>query len=245
MFSRDITGSDAFRDMPSSSQLLYFHLGMEADDDGFLGAYKTIQRATGASDDDFKILIAKRFLIQFESGVIVVKHWLINNTIRKDRYNETKYLEEKRSLYLKDNMSYSESESSGIPLRNQFGIPKLATQNRIEENRIVAQAVAPAPAPIEEVYEAPEREERPQKKESWANARKAMKWFPEVDPAWGINSTELKAADLLFAKGEETVRKNIKYCLPRLEDPEFSIHNLTPYLLITNWKRIYDYSKRG
>lgn len=135
MFSRDITASDIFREMPASAQNLYFHLGMEADDDGFIGAYKTVQRAISSPDDDLKILVAKRFLLQFSTGVLVVKHWLINNTIRKDRYNSTKYLEEKRSLYLKDNLSYTDVIGNGIPLGNQSGIPKLATQNRIEENR--------------------------------------------------------------------------------------------------------------
>jgi hypothetical protein len=87
MFSRDITGSDAFREMPSSSQSLYFHLGMEADDDGFLDNYKSIMRSVGASEDDLKILLSKRFLILFPSKVVVIKHWRINNTIRNDRYN--------------------------------------------------------------------------------------------------------------------------------------------------------------
>lgn len=136
MFSRDITGSDAFREMPASAQNLYFHLGMEADDDGFIGAYKTVQKSVSSPDDDFKILLAKRFLIQFPTGVLVVKHWLINNTIRKDRYNETKYLEEKRSLYLKENLAYTDVATNGIPLSNQTGIPHLYTQDRIEEDRI-------------------------------------------------------------------------------------------------------------
>ena len=130
MFSKDITGSDAFREMPPSSQALYFHLGMEADDDGFLDNYKGLMRAMSASDDDLKILLTKRFLILFPSKVVVVKHWLLNNTIRKDRYNETKHLDEKRALIVKENGSYSEL-SSGKPTGN-----RLATQKRIEENRI-------------------------------------------------------------------------------------------------------------
>src|SRR3990167_8660259 len=130
MFSKDITGSDAFREMPPSSQALYFHLGMEADDDGFLDNYKGLMRAMSASDDDLKILLTKRFLILFPSKVVVVKHWLLNNTIRKDRYNETKHLDEKRALIVKENGSYSELPS-GKPSGNQ-----LATQKRIEEDRI-------------------------------------------------------------------------------------------------------------
>src|SRR3990167_2461647 len=115
MFSKDITGSDAFRDLPSSSQALYFHLGMEADDDGFIGNPKSIQRALGSTDDDLKLLLAKRFVLLCENGVIVVKHWLINNTIRKDRYSPTKYLEQKSRLFIKKNKAYSDNKESGIP----------------------------------------------------------------------------------------------------------------------------------
>ena len=131
MFSMDIVGSDVFLDMPPSAQALYFHLGMRADDDGFIGNFKSIQRILGSSDDEVRILFAKRFLLNFEDGVIVVKHWLINNTIRKDRYNATKYVEHKNRLFLKKNKSYSDNKDSGIPLGNQ-----LATQNRIEEKSI-------------------------------------------------------------------------------------------------------------
>ena len=109
MFSKDITGSDAFREMPTSSQALYFHLGMEADDDGFLDSYKGLMRSISASDDDLKVLVSKRFLIVFPTNILVVKHWLINNAIRKDRYTETKYLEEKRALKVKENKAYTES----------------------------------------------------------------------------------------------------------------------------------------
>lgn len=128
MFSKDITTSDAFREMPASSQALYFHLGMEADDDGFLDNYRGLMRSINASDDDLKILLGKRFLILFPSKVVVVKHWLINNTIRKDRYSETKHIEEKRALVVKENGAYTESPD-GLPDGNQ-----MATQYRIEED---------------------------------------------------------------------------------------------------------------
>lgn len=135
MFTKDITGSDAFREMPSSSQCLYFHLGMEADDDGFLDGYKSIQRAIGSSDDDFKILVAKRFVLEFPNGICVIKHWLMNNTIRKDRYKPTKYTEEKKALNIKENGAYT----FGLPNGNQmatigkpFGNP---VEDSIEEKR--------------------------------------------------------------------------------------------------------------
>lgn len=111
MFAKKITESDAFLDMPSSTQMLYFHLSMNADDDGFVNNPKKIQRMCGASDDDFKLLIAKRFVILFESGVIVIKHWKMHNYIQSDRYRPTDYVEEKSMLGLKKNKSYTLDEN--------------------------------------------------------------------------------------------------------------------------------------
>lgn len=100
MFSKEITTSDLFVDMPASTQLLYFHLGMEADDEGFIGNARMLGRAYGASNDDIKLLQAKGFIIVFESGVTVVKDWNLNNQIRKDRLKPTIYQAEKSLLTL-------------------------------------------------------------------------------------------------------------------------------------------------
>ena len=110
MFSLQIVGSDAFLDMPVSSQALYFHLSMRADDDGFIDCPKKVMKIVGVSDDDMKILLAKRFILPFENGVVVIKHWKIHNYIQKDRYKETKYLEQKNKLYIKENGSYTENK---------------------------------------------------------------------------------------------------------------------------------------
>ena len=107
MFAKTIIDSDAFLDMPPSSQVLYFHLAMRADDDGFINNPKTIMRIVGAKDDDIKLLIAKRFIIPFDSGVVVIKHWRIHNYIQKDRYTETKYIEEKNQLIINEKNAYS------------------------------------------------------------------------------------------------------------------------------------------
>lgn len=107
MFAKKITESDAFLDMPSSSQMLYFHLSMNADDDGFVNNPKKIQRMCGASDDDFKLLIAKSFVLIFDSGVIVIKHWKMHNYIQSDRYRPTDYVDEKSMLGLKKNKAYT------------------------------------------------------------------------------------------------------------------------------------------
>lgn len=111
MLSLQIVDTDAFLDMPISSQLLYFHLVMRADDEGFVGNPKKIMRLIGVQEDDMKVLLAKRFLLSFDSGIVVIKHWLIHNTIRMDRFNETTYLKEKNSLSVKNNKAYTEKES--------------------------------------------------------------------------------------------------------------------------------------
>ena len=107
MFTKKITESDAFLDMPLSSQALYFHINMAADDEGFVNNPRKIQRMIGASDDDYKLLIAKNFLIAYESGVIVVKHWKMHNYIQRDRFHPTVYQEEKQMLKVKENGSYT------------------------------------------------------------------------------------------------------------------------------------------
>ena len=107
MFAKTIIDSDAFLDMPLSTQSLYFHLSMRADDDGFVNNAKKIQRILGCNDDDLKILLAKNFIIPFENGVCVIKHWLIHNYIQKDRYKPTVYKDLKDKLSTKDNRAYS------------------------------------------------------------------------------------------------------------------------------------------
>lgn len=107
MFAKTIIDSDAFLDMPLSTQALYFHLSMRADDEGFINNPKKIQRMIGASDDDLKVLIAKSFIIPFESGIVVIKHWKIHNYIRGDRIKHTVYSEERQLLDIKDNGAYT------------------------------------------------------------------------------------------------------------------------------------------
>ena len=115
MFAKAIVLSDAFLDMPMSARCLYFTLAMLADDDGFINSPKSIMRQCGATTDDMNILIAKRFVLTFESGVVVIKHWRIHNLIQKDRYRETKYLEEKGQLMLDGNKAYTEAVSDVYP----------------------------------------------------------------------------------------------------------------------------------
>lgn len=126
MFDKTITNSDEFIEMPMSSQVLYFHLSMNADDDGFINNWKSIMRMTGTKEDDLKVLIAKQFIIPFESGVIVIKHWRINNFLRKDRHIDTKFQKELSMLDTNDNQEY-------VWLTN--GQPSIE-KNSIEKNSI-------------------------------------------------------------------------------------------------------------
>ena len=115
MFAKTIVTSDAFLDMPATTRSLYMLLCVMADDDGFVNAPRSIMRQSGATDDDMKLLIAKRFVLTFESGIVVIKHWRIHNLIQKDRYKETKYLEEKATLALDENNAYTEVNSIVYP----------------------------------------------------------------------------------------------------------------------------------
>lgn len=126
MFDKTITNSDEFLEMPDSSQNLYFHLSMNADDDGFVNNWKSIMRMTGHKEDDLKVLIMKNYILPFETGVIVIKHWRINNYLRSDRYVETKYIQEKNQLVVDKNMVYQWSTD---------GVHRI-DKNSIEENSI-------------------------------------------------------------------------------------------------------------
>jgi len=131
MFAQTIIDSDAFLDMPTTSQLLYFHLAMRADDDGFINKPKGIMRIVGAKDDDLKVLITKKFIIPFESGVVVIKHWRIHNYIQKDRYLETKYKDEKSQLDLDENNAYRLLDTECIQIGHE-----LETQVRLGKDRL-------------------------------------------------------------------------------------------------------------
>ena len=151
MIAIKLIDSDTFLDMPSSAQALYFHLAMRADDDGFLGNPKRIRKDIGAAEDDLKLLIAKGYILPFESGVIVITHWRIHNYLRQDRYKPTIHTKEKEQLVLEDNVyrqrgSYetnikpvqnSDSIESGIPNGNHMAaqwLPRLGKDKLNQES---------------------------------------------------------------------------------------------------------------
>lgn len=136
MFLRELIDSDLFLEMPATAQNLYFHLGMRADDDGFINNSKKIMRAVRSSEDDLKILLVKHLVIKFESGVVVITHWLLNNQIRKDRYKETIHKKEKACLRVTDGREYeiaiAPMDTNGLPDGNH-----MTPQISLDKNRLV------------------------------------------------------------------------------------------------------------
>lgn len=147
MFAKTIIDSDEFLDMPTSAQALYFHLCMRADDDGFVNNPKKIQRIVNCSDDDLKLLLMKQFILAFESGVIVVRHWKLHNYIRKDRLKPTIY---------QDEMAQISEDESGRYVKCQADVSHLTDkcQHRLDKIRLdktsiggVGDEQSPSPLP--------------------------------------------------------------------------------------------------
>ena len=140
MFAKTIVTSDSFLDMPPTARCLYFTLGMFADDDGFVNNPKSIMRQIGSTSDDINILIAKKFLIAFESGVIVIKHWKIHNYIQSDRYHPTKYQDEKSTLLLDENKAYTQTEVPCIQdvskVDTEVRLGKSKSKDRLGKDRL-------------------------------------------------------------------------------------------------------------
>ena len=150
MFAKTIIDSDAFLDMPVTARLLYYDLGMRADDDGFVNSPKKIMRMIGASVDDINILIAKKFVIPFDNGVVVIKHWKVNNYIQSDRYTETKYTEQKQLLdidekgiyHLPPESMYTSCIQNGYNMDTQVRLGKDSIGKDRVDNQYIAQKSA-------------------------------------------------------------------------------------------------------
>lgn len=201
MFAKTIVDSDAFLEMPLSTQALYFHLGMRADDDGFVNNPRKIMRTVSCSDDDLKLLIAKRFIIPFESGVVVIKHWRIHNYIRSDRYKPTSYTEEKALLKLKENNAYTLIEPLGIP----SDIPMVdAGKDRLEEisskDKVNMRAIRDEFETLWKLY--PKKQGKDKAFGYYERARKSGTTYEEVEK--GINAYKE------YLKAEQTDAKYIK-----------------------------------
>jgi len=175
MFSLTIVDTDAFLEMSQSAQLLYFHLAMRADDDGFVSSPKKIMRMVGSNDDDIKLLINKKFIIPFERGICVIKHWWTHNHIQKDRYHETMYIDEKAQLSKKENGVYT------LDTGRSQGVSNSDTQVRLGKAR---QGKARGSAPSSDDDEIHEKrfeffwKRYPTKKEK----KKCLKWWKNRKP---------------------------------------------------------------
>ena len=141
MFAKSIIGSDSFLDMPATSQLLYFHLGMRADDDGFVGSPRSIMRMIGAGIDDLNLLCAKEYIIPFKEGIVLISHWCLNNYIQKDRYHKTIYEDQKATVTKGKNGVYTRCIHSGY---------KLDTQSRLGKSKLGGSPLQGYPTNTEE-----------------------------------------------------------------------------------------------
>lgn len=158
MFAKTIIDSDAFTEMPLSTQALYFHLSMRADDEGFLNCAQKIMRMIGAAKNDYDVLLAKRFVLQVNDGICVIKHWRIHNYIQNDRFKPTVYQEERAALTIKPNGSYTAKDGLDTPcIQNGY---TLETQVRLGKDSIVQDSIECADKPrrfikptVEEVTE--------------------------------------------------------------------------------------------
>lgn len=143
MLSKKVLDTDAFLDMPLSAQALYFHLVINADDEGFVGNPKRIRDYIGAAESDLDLLIEKRFVLMLKNSVAVIRHWKIHNTLRRDRSHPTVFTEEKSQLILQENGAYAEMVTSGCAHGNQ-----MSTEDKIEEDRLredkIEEVVTPA-----------------------------------------------------------------------------------------------------
>lgn len=223
MFSKTIIDSDCFLDMPATSQLLYFHLAMRADDDGFINQPKSIMRICGCKEDDMKLLIAKQFVIPFESGVVVIRHWKIHNYIRKDTYRETACKSEKTMLLVDENNAYS-LPCDGFVTGSSRVRDETLTQDRIGKDRIGKDRIN------KEICVEADEEEQP--KLTASKQSKPQKHIHGEFRHVMLSSEEYDR--LIGGYGEKVTAEYIKKLDEYLEnrkDKHYANHNLT----IRNW----------
>lgn len=230
MFAKTIIDSDTFLDMPLSTQALYFHLSMRADDDGFINNPKKIQRMIGCCDDDLRLLIVKGFIIPFESGIVVIKHWKIHNYIQKDRYKPTIYQEEKSMLEAKENKEYTERVQNVSISETQVRLGKDSLElgkDSLDKNPKTAKRFQPPT--LEEVKAYcierknnvdPERFIDYYTSNGWLVGKTKMKDWKAAVRTWekngysNGNKSNSGTSQLVTIKGKEYEYKNGKYYVP-------------------------------
>ncbi len=252
MFSLKIVGSDAFMDMPTSSRELYFQLGMYADDDGFVNP-KKVMRMFGASDDDLKVLIGKRFVLPFENGVVVIKHWKINNLIRKDFYQETVYLEQKKQIITKENNAYTECSQivNNLSPQVRLGKDSINSETKVSQvkknledknnkmRRNNENESYEEPAIDIETGELINKSEKPVS--DFREAKIVFSLFKDLNPTyntWMINKTQRKSATLLLKKFKIEEIKSLLEDYKKMPSGEFKIKITSPYELLNKYPEI-------
>lgn len=215
MFDRDIVSSDEFTEMSSDAQNLYFHLGVQADDEGFVSP-KGIMRMISAPADSLKLLITKGFVIPFESGVVVITAWNQNNFLNSNRVKPTKYTKEREMLVLTDNKNY------------EFNIGLVSIEeSRVEESSNSSAAIAT-------------RTKNPSKFS--VLGAEVIKAFESVDPknkTYYSNKTQRAAADFLIQEYGLDVVLNLIKSLPKINTMKLYLGQITtPYELKERWQKL-------
>lgn len=216
MFAKTIIDSDAFIDMPVTARLLYYDLGMRADDDGFVNSPKKIMRMVGASQDDLAILITKKFIIPFDTGIVVIKHWRIHNYIQKDRYKPTKYEEEMGQLTVKENGSYTldtDCIQDGYSLDTQVRLEIGKDRDRLDKRN---KGKAFIPPTIDEVKAYCEERKNQINAEHFIDYYASQQW----KKANGRPLTDWKAAVRTWEKTNYNKPKQIIIPMPEYEQHE-------------------------
>lgn len=231
MFSKVITESDNFLSMGTDVQNLYFHLGMQADDDGFVSP-RRVMRMIGAADDSIKHLVSKGFVIPFESGVVVVTDWKENNFLRSDRYKPTTHQREMMQLV----------QNGG---RYTIGIPMVdAGKDRLGKDRLLPASQTVSDFPIQVVSSTTETETEPKSPPKYKNARVAFSWFPKPNEVWSKRKHELESGLILFKKGEHEVKGALRFYFDHKDDRFCPIVN-SPTKLVDKWEDLANYRERN
>lgn len=230
MVSLKIVDSDAFMDMPQTTQLLYFHLCMRTDDDGFVGNPKKIMRMIGSAENDLAVLFSKKFIIGFESGVIVIKHHRINNNWDSHNCKRTQYLEELTTLHIKENGSYTLNDSKGLPIQSEFSLKPVCKQS-LEENRIDKTRIEKKK--INKTINTSEETSQTNK-----DISEVIKMFEVVNPSFEKfygNTTQRSACERLLKKWSIPQIKTIVNLLPEFNAKEYQKgKSITPLQLEDN-----------
>lgn len=240
MFSKEITNSSEFQMMSPSAQALYFHIGMNADDDGFCEVF-TIVRMTESKPDDLRALHERGLVFLVDSKVGIVKDWHTNNDIRSDRYTRSKYLEDKKygdvyKVIMQDKIQHL-SRYKGLTSGSTVGITSGITQVRIGKDRILDE-----PSVRIEYFSSKEEniERAPKGKPKYPHAKEVFSWFKNPQKNWTLNTTELKHAELLWERGEVKVKGALSFAAKHKDDT-FIPKVTSPSELERKWEKLVQY----